>query len=78
MQGLSTQNYTAGISIITFVLVVTISMGYYQFIYIPEVNQKPIVATEILHPPQTTQVTIQPGSSQPSQTKNFEPKQISS
>lgn len=77
MQGLSTQNYTAGISIITFVLVVTISMAYYQFIYIPAVNEKPIVAAEILHPPQTTQINILPGSSQPSQTKNFEPKQIS-
>ena len=38
-------------------------------------NAKPILPAEILNPPQITKITIMPGSSQPSQTKNFVPKE---
>jgi plastocyanin len=69
-------NHAAGISIIAFVIAVGVSMGYYQFVYIPQANAKPNLPAEVLHPPQTTKVTIVPGSSQPSQKNNFIPKQI--
>jgi plastocyanin len=68
------ENHTAGISIIAFVIAVGISMGYYQFLYVPQSNQKPVLPPAVLNPPQTIQVTIVPGSSSPSQTINFVPK----
>jgi plastocyanin len=69
------ENHTAGISIIAFVVAVGISLGYYQFIYIPQANEKPVLPPEVLNPPQTTHVKIVPGASSPSQTINFVPKQ---
>ncbi len=70
------ENHTAGISIIAFVIAVGISMGYYQFLYVPQSNQKPVLPTAVLNPAQTTQVTIVPGASSPSQAINFVPKQV--
>ena len=70
------ENHTAGISIIAFVIAVGISMGYYQFLYVPQSNQKPVLPTAVLNPSQTTQVTIVPGASSPSQAINFVPKQV--
>lgn len=69
-------NYAAGISMLTFIIAVTVSMWYYQFVYVPEVNAKPHLAKEILEPADHVKVTIIEGSSQPSQTKNFEPKEV--
>jgi hypothetical protein len=34
-------NATAGISIAAFVVVVAVSLAYYQFVYVPEANTKP-------------------------------------
>jgi plastocyanin len=70
------ENHTAGISIIAFVIAVGISMGYYQFVYVPQSNEKPVLPAEVLNPPQTTHITIVPGSSSPSQVINFVPKQV--
>src|SRR5262245_31791698 len=67
-------NYAAGISMIAFVLTVAVSMGYYQFIYLPQANSKPHLPKEILEPAETVKVGILEGSSQPSQQKNFDPK----
>ena len=50
-------------------------MGYYQFVYLPQANAKPILPAEVLNPPQTIKISISPGSSQPSQIKNFVPKE---
>ena len=69
-------NHTAGISIVAFIVVVTASMAYYQFIYIKDANAKPQLPKEILNPADTAKVSIIEGSSQPSQQKNFEPKEI--
>jgi plastocyanin len=44
-------------------------------VYVPQANAKPQVPAEVLNPPQTTNVVIVPGSSSPSQTKNFSPKE---
>ena len=69
------ENLTAEISIISFIIAVSVSIGYYQFVYVPQANAKPQVPAEILNPPQTTNVIIVPGASSPSQTKNFTPKE---
>ena len=69
-------NHTAGISVVAFIIAVAASMAYYQFVYTKEANAKPQLPTEILNPPDTTKVSIIEGSSQPSQQKNFEPKEI--
>jgi plastocyanin len=69
-------NYAAGISMLTFIIAVTVSMWYYQFVYIPEASAKPHLPKEILDPADHIKVTIIEGSSQPSQTKNFEPKEV--
>jgi plastocyanin len=64
-----------GISIVSFIVVVVVSLSYYQFLFVPAYNAKPVVADNVLHPPQTVKVSIDAGSSQPAQTHNFEPKQ---
>ena len=37
------ENQAAGISIIAFIVAVGVSMGYYQFVYLPQANAKPIL-----------------------------------
>jgi plastocyanin len=69
-------NHAAGISIIAFIVTVMASMGYYQFVYTKEVNAKPQLPEEILNPPEPAKVSILEGSAQPSQQKNFEPKEV--
>ncbi len=64
-----------GISIVCFIVVVVVSLSYYQFLFLPAYNAKPVVADNVLHPPQSVHVSIDTGSSQPAQTHNFEPKQ---
>ena len=64
-----------GISIVCFIVVVVVSLSYYQFLFVPAYNAKPVVPDNVLHPPQVTQVSIDAGSSQPSQTHSFEPKE---
>jgi plastocyanin len=56
-------------------MAVAISMGYYQFVFVPQANEKPVLPPEVLNPPQKTTVVILPGSSSPTQTQNFIPKQ---
>ncbi len=70
------ENHAGGISIIAFVVALAVSIGYYQFVYIPEANAKPILPDEILNPEQTVSVTIVPGSSLDTNPKFFEPKDI--
>ena len=64
-----------GISIVCFIVVIVVSLSYYQFLFLPTYNAKPVVAETILHPAQSVKVSIIPGSSLPSQTNNFEPKE---
>jgi plastocyanin len=68
-------NHAGGISIIAFVVALAVSMAYYQFVYLPEANAKPQIPQEVKEPKQTTAVTIVDGSANPSQTKNFDPKE---
>ncbi len=69
-------NHAAGISIIAFIITVTASMSYYQFVYTKEANAKPQLPEEVLNPPEPTKVSILEGSALPSQQKNFDPKEI--
>jgi plastocyanin len=69
-------NHAAGISIIAFIVTVMASMGYYQFVYTKEVNAKPQLPEEVLNPPEPAKVSILEGSAQPSQQKNFDPKEV--
>jgi plastocyanin len=56
-------NHAGGISIIAFVVALSVSIGYYQFVYIPEANAKPIIKEEVLNPDGKTIITIVEGSS---------------
>ena len=69
-------NQAAGISIVAFIIAVTASMAYYQFVYTKEANAKPQLPPEVLNPAESVKVSIIQGSSQPSQQKNFEPKEV--
>jgi plastocyanin len=68
-------NHAGGISVVTFVVAVAVSLGYYQFVYVPQANAKPILPEEILNPSGITEVQIVEGASQQAQTRNFVPKE---
>lgn len=68
------ENYAAGISMTAFIIAVIVSLTYYQFFYLPEVNAKPRIPEEIANPSGTLQVSIVEGSSLPSNARFFEPK----
>ena len=59
-----------------FVVSVAISIAYYQFVYIPQATATPVVPEEVLNPAESVEISISVGSSQPSQTENFVPKQV--
>ena len=65
-------NHAGGISIIAFVVALAVSMGYYQFVYLPEANAKPQIPKEVREPPETTKVTIVENA--PSSSKPYDPK----
>lgn len=69
-------NHAGGISLVAFIVAVGISMGYYQYMYVPAVNAKPILPEIVLNPPDTAQVTIAPGASLASNGRFFEPRDL--
>jgi len=69
-------NHAGGISIVTFVVALAVSMGYYQFVYLPEANAKPVLPQEILDPRDTTAVQIVEGASLESNEENFVPDEV--
>ena len=69
-------NHAGGISVITFVVAVAVSMGYYQFVYIPQANAKPTLPEEVLNPPEVTEVSIAEGSSLPTNGQFFVPREV--
>lgn len=71
MEKVKKQSQIGGISIISFVVIVTISLSYYQFVYTPAINAKPDVAEEILNPSGTTDISIVEGSSLPTNPNFF-------
>ena len=69
-------NHAGGISVITFVVAVAVSMGYYQFIYIPQANARPTLPEEVLNPPEVTEVSIAEGSSLETNGQFFVPRDV--
>lgn len=69
-------NHAGGISIITFVVAVAISLGYYQFVYLPEANAKPILPEEVLNPRDSVAVQIVEGAALESNPRNFVPNEV--
>jgi plastocyanin len=69
-------NHAGGISVIAFVVALAVSMGYYQFIYLPEANAKPQVPEAVKNPKQTAQVTIVQDASLPGTALPFTPKEV--
>jgi len=65
------------IGAVAFVLIIGVSIAYYQFSYLPEINKKPAVPAEWKKPHNITEVSILAGSYDPNQPDNFMPKRIS-
>jgi plastocyanin len=68
-------NHAGGISVIAFVVAVAVSMGYYQFVFIPEANAKPNLPEEVLNPAEPVKVNIAEGASLPTNGQFFVPKE---
>ncbi|MDQ3872979.1 MAG: plastocyanin/azurin family copper-binding protein [Thermoproteota archaeon] len=68
-------SHAAGISVTAFIIAVAVSFGYYQFLYLPQANAKPVLPEEVLHPAQSVAVNIAQGASLPTNGKFFVPKE---
>jgi plastocyanin len=68
-------SHAAGISVIAFVVAVAVSMGYYQFVFIPQANAKPTLPEAVLNPAETVKVNIAEGASLPTNGQFFVPKE---
>lgn len=67
-------NHAGGIAMATFIVALAVSMTYYQFVYIPQANAKPILPEEVLNPEKTFEIVIVPGASLESNPKYYDPK----
>lgn len=72
----SITSHAGGISFIAFVIAVAVSIGYYQFLYVPQVNAKPHLPPEILNPKKSVAIHMTPGSSNEGNGKFFDPKLV--
>lgn len=68
------QTNLGGLAIIFFIIAITISIAFYQFIYLNELNAKPQVSEEISNPPQSAEVSIVEGAALPTNSRFFDPK----
>ena len=68
------ENHSGGIAMVAFIVALGVSMTYYQFIYIPQANAKPILPEDVLNPENAFRVTIAPGSSLEANPDFFVPK----
>jgi plastocyanin len=65
-----------GIGLIAFIIGIGVSIGFYQFAYLPVILAKPQVPEEILNPEKTAEIMIIKGSVDPEQQDNFIPKRV--
>ena len=72
----TTSSHAYGIAIITLVVGLSVSIGYYQMFYLPEQSAKPAVSEHILHPTSETIIKMIPGSALEEQQDNFLPKLV--
>jgi plastocyanin len=72
----TTSSHAYGIAIITIVVGLSVSIGYYQMFYLPEQSAKPAVSEHILHPVSETIIKMIPGSALEEQQDNFLPKLV--
>jgi hypothetical protein len=56
------ENHAGGISMIAFIVAVAVSIGYYQYVYLPESSAKPNVPEAVANPSKTVQVSIAEGA----------------
>lgn len=70
------QHSPFGIGVIAFVIAIGVSISYFQFIYLPTINLKPVIPHEILNPLKTAEIKMIAGSSNPQQGDNFIPKRV--
>jgi plastocyanin len=73
---LPSSSHAYGIGLIAVIVGAAIGVSYYQLYFIPELNAKPIVPDKVLHPSDTTTITIVPGAENQQQEQNFVPKKI--
>ena len=71
-------SHAYGIALIAVIVGTGVGVSYYQLYYIPELNAKPIISDKVLHPGDTTTITIVPGAENQDQPQNFVPKKIES
>ena len=64
-----------GLTIIFFIIAITISLAFYQFVFLKELNLKPSIPEEIANPPQPLTLTIAEGASLPTNPIFFDPPQ---
>ena len=72
----TTTSHAYGIGIITLVIGLSVSIGYYQMFYLPEQSAKPSVSEHILHPTSETKISMIIGSALEGQQDNFVPKLV--
>ena len=73
----TTSSHAYGIGVITLVIGLSVSIGYYQFYYLPEQSAKPSVSEHILHPTNPENIiNMIIGSASPEQQDNFVPKLV--
>jgi plastocyanin len=72
----TTSSHAYGIGIITIIVGLSVSIGYYQMFYLPEQSAKPSVSEHILHPTSETIIKMIPGSALEEQQDNFLPKLV--
>ena len=70
------QHSPFSIGVIAFVIAIGVSIGYFQLVYLPTINAKPVIAKEVLEPSKKTEIKIIAGASNPQQQDNFIPKLV--
>jgi plastocyanin len=68
---LATSSHAYGIGLIAVVIGAAIGVSYYQLYYVPEIDAKPTFRDNVIHPGQTTIISIVAGSVNPDQQQNF-------
>lgn len=63
-----------GLSIIFFIVAITISIAFYQFVFLNELNAKPQISEEIANPPESEKVIIVEGAALPNNAQFYDPK----